>query len=322
VKETAERNGFQYKLWGNAEFNADTFPLTFEYAQTSLAKGQEKKTSRWAQVADLSRYELLHRFGGVYLDSLFEISDAFCNYIKERVTQFDLIVSSEDPCGLDCEGINKFKYIYIINLNYKIFCQRKSHIYRQPEEVDFEGSEEVDSNPQHNVPAEEHQPQPNTTFTWQNTGHSTYIKVEKHPTSKDEEANVDAEQLIEAISLPTPIFPSSLADIIALGHATRSIAWGAISIKIEDVELLMRRRLLEHEIFRQGIWAEHDDAKYNLYLAALLTNLFQIVDISKISPSIASIFKEFDFWKLQITGAQHLNRQIGPKASREKSQKT
>ena len=111
VKETAERNGFQYKLWGNAEFNADTLPLTFEYAQTSLAKGQEKKTSRWAQVADLSRYELLHRFGGVYLDSLFEISDAFCNYIKERVTQFDLIVSSEDPCGLDCEGINKFKYI-------------------------------------------------------------------------------------------------------------------------------------------------------------------------------------------------------------------
>jgi len=111
VKETAERNGFQYKLWGNAEFNADTLPLTFEYAQTALAKGQEYKTSRWAQVADLARYELLHRFGGVYLDSLFEISDAFCNYIKERVTQFDLIVSSEDPCGLNCEGNNKVKYI-------------------------------------------------------------------------------------------------------------------------------------------------------------------------------------------------------------------
>jgi LmbE family N-acetylglucosaminyl deacetylase len=111
VKETAERNGFQYKRWGNAEFNADTLPLTFEYTQTALAKGQEKKTSRWAQVADLARYELLHRFGGVYLDSLFEISDAFCNYIKERVTQFDLIVSSEDPCGLNCEGNNKVKYI-------------------------------------------------------------------------------------------------------------------------------------------------------------------------------------------------------------------
>ena len=126
---------------------------------------------------------------------------------------------------------------------------------------------------------------PPTTTTWQNTGHFTYIKVEKQLTSKDEEANVDAEQLIEAISLATPIFPSSLADIIALGHATRSTAWGAISIKIEDVELVMRRRLLEHEIFRQDIWAEHDDAKYNLYLAALLTNLFQIIDISKISPS-------------------------------------
>jgi LmbE family N-acetylglucosaminyl deacetylase len=111
VKETAERNGFQYKRWGNAEFNADTLPLTFEYAQTALAKGQEQKKSRWAQVADLARYELLHRFGGVYLDSLFEISDAFCNYIKERATRFDLIVSNEDPCGLECETKNKFGYI-------------------------------------------------------------------------------------------------------------------------------------------------------------------------------------------------------------------
>jgi hypothetical protein len=46
--------------------------------------------------------------------------------------------------------------------------------------------------------------------------------------------------------------------------------------------------------------------------------LFQIIDISKISPSIANIFKEFGFWKLQITGAQHLNRQIGPQPSRGK----
>jgi hypothetical protein len=69
------------------------------------------------------------------------------------------------------------------------------------EEVDFEGTEEVDSNSQLNVPAEEHQQQPTTTVTWQNTGHSIYIKVEKQLTSKDEEANVNAEQLIEAISL-------------------------------------------------------------------------------------------------------------------------
>ena len=111
VKETAERNGFQYKLWTNVDFNADTLPITFEYSHPVLQKAQEQNVSRWAQIADLSRYEILHRFGGVYLDSLFEISDAFCNYIKERATQFDLIVSNEDPCGLECVGNNQFKYI-------------------------------------------------------------------------------------------------------------------------------------------------------------------------------------------------------------------
>lgn len=111
VKETAERNGFQYKLWTNADFNQETLPLTYEYSQKAIAKGEEQKTSRWAQVADLSRYEILHRYGGVYLDSLFEISDAFCKYIKERSTQFDLIVANEDPCGLECVGKSQQKYI-------------------------------------------------------------------------------------------------------------------------------------------------------------------------------------------------------------------
>jgi hypothetical protein len=58
--------------------------------------------------------------------------------------------------------------------------------------------------------------------SWQNTGHSTYIKVEKQITSKDEEANVDAEQLIEALSHETPSFPSSLVEIITLAQATTS----------------------------------------------------------------------------------------------------
>jgi LmbE family N-acetylglucosaminyl deacetylase len=111
VKETVERNGFQHKLWTMKDFNADTLPITFKYCQIALAKAEEQKTSRWAQIADLARYEILHRFGGVYLDSLFEISDAFCNYIKEKGSQFDLIVCNEDPCGLDCVGNGGFKYI-------------------------------------------------------------------------------------------------------------------------------------------------------------------------------------------------------------------
>ena len=103
AKQTAEKNGFVYKLWTNDDLNANTLPLTFEYIQQSIEVGKEIGQSRFAQVADLARYELLHRFGGVYMDSLFEISDEFCAYIKAH-KQPELIVANEAPCGLKCKG--------------------------------------------------------------------------------------------------------------------------------------------------------------------------------------------------------------------------
>ena len=103
AKETAEKSGFKYKLWSNDDLNQDTLPLTFEYIQTSIEVGKELGQSRFAQVADLARYELLHRFGGVYIDSLFEIGQEFCKYILNN-KNFELIVANEDPCGLKCKG--------------------------------------------------------------------------------------------------------------------------------------------------------------------------------------------------------------------------
>jgi mannosyltransferase OCH1-like enzyme len=103
AKQTAEKNGFVYKLWTNDDLNKHTLPLTYEYIQTSMEVGEEIGQSRFAQVADLARYELLHRFGGVYMDSLFEISDEFCKYIMAH-KKSELIVANEDPCGLKCKG--------------------------------------------------------------------------------------------------------------------------------------------------------------------------------------------------------------------------
>jgi LmbE family N-acetylglucosaminyl deacetylase len=103
AKQTAEKNGFIYKLWTNDDLNENTLPLTYEYIQTSIDVGKEIGQSRFAQVADLARYELLHRFGGVYMDSLFEISDEFCKYIDAH-KKSELIVANEDPCGLKCKG--------------------------------------------------------------------------------------------------------------------------------------------------------------------------------------------------------------------------
>jgi len=103
AKECAEKNGFIYKLWTNDDLKLEMLPITYDYIQTSMEVGEEIGQSRYAQVADLARYELLHRFGGIYMDSLFEVSDAFFQYI-EKHKKFDLITANEDPCGLKCKG--------------------------------------------------------------------------------------------------------------------------------------------------------------------------------------------------------------------------
>ena len=103
VKEVAERNGYTYKLWTNEHLKEEMLPLTWKSIQTAIEVGEELEQVRFAQVADLARYEILHRFGGVYLDSLFEISDEFCRYIEARKSH-EIIVANEDPCGLQCKG--------------------------------------------------------------------------------------------------------------------------------------------------------------------------------------------------------------------------
>ena len=65
----------------NDDLFYENFPLVWEFIQLAIEKGQELEQSRFAQVADLARLEILHRFGGIYLDSLFEISKELLNFI-------------------------------------------------------------------------------------------------------------------------------------------------------------------------------------------------------------------------------------------------
>lgn len=104
VEDIALKSGFKYKLWTNADMKIETLPITWYYIQKAIETGKELEQSRFAQVADLARYELLHRFGGIYLDSLFEISPQFLSYIDSRAESFELITANEDPCKLNCKG--------------------------------------------------------------------------------------------------------------------------------------------------------------------------------------------------------------------------
>ena len=77
------------------------------------------------------------------------------------------------------------------------------------EEAEFEKPEEEETTSA-SVPAEE--PTENskaTVATWQKHGHGQYVKVKKSIASKDEELNEEAEGLINALTAPTPVYPSS-----------------------------------------------------------------------------------------------------------------
>jgi len=110
VEEMARKQRWQYKCWTNEDLTPENLPLTWEFMQSAIEIGKDTGQSKFAQIADLARYELLHRFGGVYLDSLFEISKKFCEYIHEH-RGHELIVANEDPCGLKCQGRHEMNYM-------------------------------------------------------------------------------------------------------------------------------------------------------------------------------------------------------------------
>lgn len=110
VKTLAVKNGYEYKCWTDKDLNYENFPLTWEFIQLAIEKGEELEQSRFAQVADLARLEILHRFGGIYLDSLFEISKELLNFINTN-NKRELIVANEDPCDLNCKGNKNKKYL-------------------------------------------------------------------------------------------------------------------------------------------------------------------------------------------------------------------
>jgi hypothetical protein len=111
-KTVAERNGYTYRLWKNEDRTPENFESTIAYQNDALKKGQEIGQSRWAQVADLARLEIIYKEGGIYIDSLFETSDDFYNEISKASEEGVLFIGcNEDPCELECKGGNGKKYL-------------------------------------------------------------------------------------------------------------------------------------------------------------------------------------------------------------------
>ena len=111
-KAAAERNGYTYKLWTNADRTRENFPSTIAYQDSAIAIGQQTGQSRWAQVADLARLEIVYLKGGIYIDSLFETGDEFYQAITSlSENDYKFVGCNEDPCRLECKGANDQLYL-------------------------------------------------------------------------------------------------------------------------------------------------------------------------------------------------------------------
>jgi len=95
VASICVKHGYDYKLWTNKDRTEANFPKTFEYQEKSIEEGKKVEQNRMAQVSDLCRLEIVHREGGIYLDSNFVIKDDFFRELQEKTATF--IGANEDP---------------------------------------------------------------------------------------------------------------------------------------------------------------------------------------------------------------------------------
>ncbi len=105
--------GYEYKLWTEDKRTKDFFVSTYGYQQRAIEIGEENEQSRWAQVADLARLEIVYKLGGIYIDSLFEISVEFLNKMTQLsdTNKYTFIGANEDPCEFNCKGYAGKKYL-------------------------------------------------------------------------------------------------------------------------------------------------------------------------------------------------------------------
>lgn len=95
---------FAHKLWSDADVAAlglrnqvrlRAWP-TLLRAEADASQAAFDGASNWGEKSDIARYEILHRFGGVYVDT---------DYVCVRsVAPLHEVRARHEPCGPECDG--------------------------------------------------------------------------------------------------------------------------------------------------------------------------------------------------------------------------
>lgn len=99
---------WKYILWTNDMVTPQTFPMTWKFIQKSVKAGKKMQKSKFAQIADMMRLEILYHYGGVYVDTTLEPLKNFTPLFASGHTFY---ICNEDPCGFECVGKQNKRYI-------------------------------------------------------------------------------------------------------------------------------------------------------------------------------------------------------------------
>lgn len=139
-EKIANNANYNYKLWTEDDRTKKNFPITYAYQESCILKGKEIEQNRFAQVADLARIEIIYNNGGIYIDSIIEISDYFLNEITRLFNNgYEFIGANEDPCGLECIGNKGRKY-----LSNSFFATKNNNNIILERLLDYEKLDDID----------------------------------------------------------------------------------------------------------------------------------------------------------------------------------
>ena len=117
---------FEIKLWGNKDLTKKNFPLTYEYIKKAkkyqgkpmredgdlgghIMRDKNMKPythSKWAQITDLMRLEIVYRNGGFYFDTTFEILKPMYKLLNKK-TKF-----------VGCNEVPRFKNVSFLSNSF------------------------------------------------------------------------------------------------------------------------------------------------------------------------------------------------------------
>jgi len=107
---------FEIRIWGNKSLNKKYFPKTYNYIQKAkkvhgknmfdqsdyqmfnIKDGSPLTYSKWAQITDLMRLEIVYNYGGYYFDTTFEILKPLYN-----------LLNIKDKTFVGCNELPRFK---------------------------------------------------------------------------------------------------------------------------------------------------------------------------------------------------------------------